>query len=82
MKQSIFADSIANISMAEGVVRFQLVTFGPAIAEEKKVPMAEVSAVATSLSGFLRMHEQMSKVMDELVKQGVVSKTKPEDKAE
>ena len=80
MKQSIYADSLTNISMAEGVVRFELVTFGAPLGEEKKIPIAEIATIATSLSGFIRMHEQMSKVMEELVKQGVLSKTKPEDK--
>jgi polyhydroxyalkanoate synthesis regulator phasin len=58
-----------------------LVTFGAPVGEEKKIPMSEVVSIASSLPGFIRMHEQMSKVMDELVKQGVLSKTKPEAKA-
>ena len=74
MKQSIFADSIVNVSMAEGVVRFDLVTLAPPN-EEKKVLAQEVAGVATTLSGFIRMHEQMSKVMDELVKQGILTKS-------
>jgi hypothetical protein len=79
MKQSIFADSIVNISMAEGVVRFDLVSFGQPVAEEKKIPIKEVAGVATSLPGFIRMHEQMSKVVEELVKQGVLNKTQGAD---
>jgi hypothetical protein len=73
LKQSIFADSIVNISMAEGVVRFDLVTLAPPN-EEKKILAQEVAGVATTLSGFIRMHEQMTKVMEELVKQGILSK--------
>lgn len=82
MKQSIFADSIVNINMAEGVVRFELVTLGPPVGEDKKIPMREVGSIATSLPGFLRMHEQMSKVIEELVKQGILSKAEGKDKAE
>ncbi len=78
MKQSIFADSIVNISMAEGVVRFELVTLGAPVGEDKKIPMREVGSIATTLPGFIRMHEQMSKVMEELVKQGVIGKSKTE----
>lgn len=78
MKQSIFADSIVNISMAEGVVRFELVTLGAPAGEDKKIPMREVGSIATTLPGFIRMHEQMSKVMEELVKQGVIGKSKTE----
>ncbi len=78
MKQTVFADSIVNISMAEGVVRFDLVTFGQPTGEEKKIPMKEVGGIATSLPGFIRMHEQMSKVIEELVKQGVLNKKQGE----
>ena len=37
--------------------------------------MKEVGGIATSLPGFIRMHEQMSKVIEALIKQGVLNKT-------
>ncbi len=66
--------------MAEGVVRFELVTLAPPN-EEKKIAAQEVASVATTLSGFIRMHDQMTKVMEELVKKGILSKAEPKTDA-
>jgi hypothetical protein len=87
MKQAIYADSLLNISLADGVVRFDLVTLTPSAKskEDKKMLATEVAMVATSLPGFLRMHEQMTDVLNQLIAQGVItrnSKAKEEVPAE
>jgi hypothetical protein len=76
MKQAIYADSLLNISLADGVVRFDLVTLSPSAKskEDKKMLATEVAMVATSLPGFLRMHEQMTDVLNQLIAQGVITR--------
>ena len=72
---SLFADSCANIAMAEGVVRFDLVTLTPVEGDSKKTQINQVASIATTLQGFIRMNEQMAQVMAKLLEQGVISKT-------
>lgn len=76
MKQTLFADSIVNIALADGVVRFDFVTLSPVAnsKEEKKMAATEVAMVATSLPGFIRMHEQITDVMNQLIAQGVITR--------
>lgn len=78
MKTSIFADGISNIVMVDGVVRFDMVTLvkSPQVPQQDNTPVIEkVASVATTLPGFLRMHEQMAGVVKNLIDQGVVKKT-------
>ena len=79
---SLFADSCANISMSEGVVRFDLVTLTPMEGDSKKAQISQVASIATSLQGFIRMNEQMNQVMAKLLEQGVISKAPRPDTAQ
>ena len=77
MKNSIYVDGIANIVMVEGVIRFDLVTLDKtAQAPQKDVaPQFDViTSVATTLPGFLRIHEQIQGVINNMLEQGLLKK--------
>ena len=75
MNRSIYVDGIANITMVDGVVRYDLVTMSPG-EQQGKSNVTPVASVASSLQGVLRTHDQLSKVVNKLVEQGVLKKTK------
>jgi hypothetical protein len=68
----IYADGIANISIIEGVVRFDLVGFAPTNADPKAIKA--VGTVAMSVQGLLRTHGQLNDLVNKLIEQGVLKK--------
>lgn len=78
MSRSIYTDGIANITMVDGVVRYDLVTMSPS-KEEGKFNVSPVASVSTSVQGMLRTYDQLSKVINKMVEQGVLKKTEPAD---
>jgi hypothetical protein len=77
MKNSIFIDGIANIVMVDNVVRFDLVTLsnvGQPPTKDTPPKVDTVSSIATTLPGFLRLHEQMQNVINNMVAQGLLKK--------
>ena len=77
MKNSIYVDGITNIVMVEWVIRFDLVTLDKtAQAPQKDVaPQVDVvTSVATTLPGFLRIHEQIQGVINNMLDQGLLKK--------
>lgn len=84
MKTSIFVDGISNIVMVDGVVRFDMVTLlkSPQAPQQDNTPVIEkVASVATTVPGFLRMHEQMAGVVRNMIDQGILKKTTATDGA-
>lgn len=78
MSRSIYTDGIANITMVDGVVRYDLVTMSPT-EEKEKFKISPVASVSTSVQGMLRTYDQLSKVINKMVEQGVLKKTEPAD---
>lgn len=84
MKNSIYIDGISNIVMVDGVVRFDLVALAKVPQPSQKdapTPVETVASVATTLPGFLRMHEQMMGVVNNMVAQGLIKKNPAPDAA-
>lgn len=75
MNQTVYADGIANVTMVDGVVRFELINI--VSMDKGKATLRPVITVATSLSGLLRTHEQLAAVIGKMVQQGVLKKTEP-----
>lgn len=78
MSKSIYSDGISNITMVDGVVRYDLVTMSPT-QEKGKVNLTPVASVATSVQGMLRTYDQLSKVINKMVEEGVLKKTEPSE---
>ena len=80
MKNSIFMDGIANIVLVDGVVRFDLVALpngGQAPQKDKPPQLEVVASLATTMPGFLRLHEQMQGVINKMLEQGLLKKNPP-----
>jgi hypothetical protein len=72
---TIYADGIANITIIEGVARFDLINFAPTSAEPKAIKV--VGSVGMSVQGLLRTHGQLHDLVNKLIEQGVLKKTEP-----
>ena len=72
--ETIYADGVANVTLIDGVVRLNLVSLTQVEKDQQKAQVQPVATLAVSLPGLLRMHEQVGKVIDELLKQGVLTK--------
>ena len=70
--QNIYADGIANIAMTDGVVRMDLVVLKQVNKENAETKT--VAGLALSVPALLRMHDQLSKVIDGMVEQGLLTK--------
>jgi hypothetical protein len=74
----LFIDGIDNLSLVDGVIRYDLVSVGK-IVDGKPVP-ERVGSVALSLQAFLRTHRQMTLSIERMVEQGILKKNEqPKD---
>jgi hypothetical protein len=71
--QTTYADGIANISLIDGIVRFDLVNILQV--EKEQANIRPVGAIALSVPALLRVHEQLTKAIDKLVEDGILKKT-------
>jgi hypothetical protein len=70
--QTLYADGIANITFIDGVIRFDLVNITQI--ENEQANIHPVGALALSVPGLLRTHDQLAKAIDKLVEDGVLKK--------
>jgi len=70
-----FIDGLGPVNMIDGVVRMELLSITSV--ENEKVSTQRTGGLAVSLSGFLKMHEQMGRVIEEMAQKGVIQKREP-----
>lgn len=68
-----YIDGVGGINMVDGVVRIDLVAISGFEAENKAVAQ-RAGGLAVSLTGFVKIHEQMSKVIEDMLQKGVLQK--------
>ncbi|MEI6847856.1 MAG: hypothetical protein WCK32_07460 [Chlorobiaceae bacterium] len=71
--QTIYSDGIANITLIDGIIRFDLVNI--LRIEKDDANIRPVAAVALSVPALLRTHDQLTKAIDKLVEDGILKKT-------
>jgi hypothetical protein len=71
-----FIDGLGPVNMIDGVVRMELLSITGV--ENEKVSTQRTGGLAVSLSGFLKMHEQMGRVIEEMAQKGVIQKRSPD----
>lgn len=74
-----FADSVAQIHLAGGMVRLDLATVQPAASQDgKRVYVPELrERVIMNLEGFLQSYATMQRFVNQLVESGIVKATPP-----
>lgn len=75
--QTIYADGIANIMLIDGVIRMDLVNVTKI--EDQQASARPVAAVAMSMQGMLRTHDQLGKAIEKMVADGILTKNQPSE---
>lgn len=70
--QTIYADGIANMSLIDGVIRIDLINITQV--EQEKTNIAPVATLAMSVPGLLRTHDQLSKMINKMVEDGILTR--------
>lgn len=67
-----YVDGIDNIVMIEGIVRFDMMTLSRGTADKPQA--SRTGGIALSLPAFLRTYEQMGRVVNNMVEQGMIKR--------
>ncbi|NTU58443.1 MAG: hypothetical protein HGB00_05925 [Chlorobiaceae bacterium] len=73
--QTIYADGIANMILIDGVVRVDLINITQV--EEGATNVRPVSTIALSIPALIRTHEQLGKIIEKMVEDGILTKNNP-----
>ncbi len=79
MQSTVYADGINNITMLEGIVRFDLINITQTDKDSRTAKT--VGSVAMSVPALLRTYTELSSVLNKLIEQGVVKKTETQPSA-
>lgn len=80
MQTTIYADGISNLTMFEGIVRFDLINITQTTENARSAK--SVGSVAMSVPALLRTYTELSGVLNKLIEQGVVKKTEAQQPTE
>ena len=67
-----FIDGIGPINMIDGVIRIDLLSVTEI--QKEKIATQKIGGLALTLNSFLKMHEQMNKIVEEMAEKGVIQK--------
>ncbi len=67
-----YVDGIANITMIDGIVRFDLVNISQI--EKDKANIRPVGSLAMSLPALLRTYEQLTQAVNKMVADGILKR--------
>lgn len=73
--QTIYADGIANMTLIDGVIRVDLINITQV--EQEKTNVAPVGTLAMSVPALLRTHDQLTKMINKMVEDGILTKNEP-----
>jgi len=71
--QTIYADGIANMILVDGVVRLDLINV-TSVEQGKEPNVDQVGRLALSLPALIRIQDQLSKMVDKMVQDGILTK--------
>jgi hypothetical protein len=71
----VYADGIGAITMIGGIARIELVCL--AAVDKDKVSAKPTGTLAIPLAGLVRAHQDLTKLMDKLVADGVLNRREP-----
>jgi hypothetical protein len=77
MPNYLFADSVANVSVVNGIVRLELVA--STLEGENNIKPSPAGTLVLPLNGFINLHAQIDQIIKKMVEDGVL---KPADTVE
>ncbi len=79
MEKTVFADAMVKVQLINGVVRMELVELqgGDSTEAGNKTTPVPTIQLLMPLNGFLRMHEQISNAVEQMVQKGMLKRQDP-----
>jgi hypothetical protein len=74
MSNYLFADSVSNVSVINGIVRIELVA--SILEGQNDIKSSSAGTLALPLSGFINMHAQIDSIIKKMLEDGLL---KPND---
>ena len=72
MTQPIYADAIANVSIVNGLARFDLVTASIEKEGEQQLKATPSGTLVLPLDGFIKLHSQIDGIVKKMVEDGIL----------
>lgn len=69
MSNYVFADSVANVSVLNGIVRFDLMI---SVIDSDEIKISPAGTLALPLNGFLSLHAQADQIIQKMVADGIL----------
>jgi hypothetical protein len=70
MLNYLFADSVANVSIVNGIVRLELVA--SILEGENSIKSSPAGTLVLPLNGFINLHAQIDKIIKKMVEDGIL----------
>jgi hypothetical protein len=70
MSNYLFADSVANVSIVNGIVRLELVA--SILEGENNIKPSPAGTLVLPLNGFINLHAQIDKIIKKMVEDGIL----------
>jgi hypothetical protein len=77
MSNYFFADSVANVTVVNGIVRLELIA--STLEGENNIKPSPAGTLVLPLNGFINLHAQIDKIIKKMVEDGIL---KPADSSE
>jgi hypothetical protein len=66
----LYADSVSNVSIINGIVRLELVA--SILEDQNDIKSSPAGTLVLSLNGFINLHAQIDKIIKKMVEDGIL----------
>ena len=70
MSNYVFADSVANVSVVNGIVRLELIA--STVDGQSEIKPSPAGTLILPLNGFINLHAQIDKIIKKMVEDGIL----------
>ena len=80
MSNYVFADSVANVSVVNGIVRLELIA--STVDGQSEIKPSPAGTLILPLNGFINLHAQIDKIIKKMVEDGILKPAESQSSSE
>ena len=80
MSNYVFADSVANVSVVNGIVRLELIA--STVDGQNEIKPSPAGTLILPLNGFINLHAQIDKIIKKMVEDGILKPAESQSSSE
>lgn len=80
MSNYVFADSVANVSVVNGIVRLELIA--STVDGQNEIKSSPAGTLILPLNGFINLHAQIDKIIKKMVEDGILKPAESQSSSE